>query len=434
MTESLQLEELFELLRIESISSDGAHPQELRAAADWVARLVGDARVIEGFGNPVVDGLIPASAPNAPTVVAYGHYDVQAPGDPALWDSPAFEPEVRDGWLYARGASDDKGNYWTLLRAALDMAAAGELGVNVRVIADGEEEIGGHSVIDYLATLDDRFDAAVIFDGGMASDEVPAVTTALRGLTGFQLRLVANAKELHSGLYGGAAANPVHDLLGVLSAVAGRDDLFAEGAAPVTDEERAGWGTLPSGADMLRSGGATPADDRAAEEFYDRTWGKPSLTVHSIGSGDPTIHKTSIGAEARASLSLRVAPGQDPHALGDLLERRLREACPPHATLELERWPDGEPAYVLPEDPVIASAMAAIERATGAAPVAMRSGGSIPIMAALVARGTPTVLSGFASVDDNIHSPNERMRVRNLEWAVASAREIYRGLAETLRA
>src|SRR3954453_7648694 len=223
MSPELQLEELFELLRIESISSDGAHPRELREAADWVARLVGDAHVVEGFGNPVVDGLIPASAPNAPTVVAYGHYDVQAPGDPALWDSPAFEPQVRDGWLYARGASDDKGNYWTLLRAALDMAAAGELGGNVRVIADGEEEIGGHSVIDYLATLDDDFAAAVIFDGAMASGGVRALPTPRRGVVGFQVRLVTNRKELHSGLYGGAAANPVHDLVAVLGAVAGHD-------------------------------------------------------------------------------------------------------------------------------------------------------------------------------------------------------------------
>src|SRR3954453_11790744 len=215
MSPELQLEELFELLRIESISSDGAHPRELREAADWVARLVGDAHVVEGFGNPVVDGLIPASAPNAPTVVAYGHYDVQAPGDPALWDSPAFEPEVRDGWLYARGASDDKGNYWALLRAALDMAAAGELGGNVRVIADGEEEIGGHSVIDYLATLDDRFDAAVIFDSGMIGTDQPAITTALRGLAGFQVRVVSGEKELHSGMFGGAAANAVHDLVAV---------------------------------------------------------------------------------------------------------------------------------------------------------------------------------------------------------------------------
>src|SRR5262249_15309905 len=151
---------------------------------------------------------------------------------------------------------------WALLRAALDLAAEGELRVNVRVIADGEEEIGGHSVIDYLATLDDGFGAAVIFDGGMATGEIPAITTALRGLAGFQVRLVSNAKELHSGLYGGAAANPVHDLMAVLAAVAGQDAQFAAGVAPVTDQERAGWATLPSGAEMLSGAGATPADER----------------------------------------------------------------------------------------------------------------------------------------------------------------------------
>src|ERR1044071_5969433 len=124
-------------------------------AAGWIAQLVGDARVVEGFGNPLVDGLIPASQPDAPTVLAYGHYDVQAPGDLALWDSPPFAPETRDGWLYARGASDDKGNFWTRLRAARDLAAEGVLPVNVRVIIDGEEEVGGHSVIHYLATVEE---------------------------------------------------------------------------------------------------------------------------------------------------------------------------------------------------------------------------------------------------------------------------------------
>jgi acetylornithine deacetylase/succinyl-diaminopimelate desuccinylase-like protein len=429
---TLQLDELFDLLRIESVSSDGAHQAELREAAAWVARMAGGGSLIEGFGNPLADALIPASVPDAPTVVAYGHYDVQAPGDADLWQSPAFQPEVREGWLYARGASDDKGNYWALIRAALDLAAAEQLGVNVRVIADGEEEVGGHSVIDYLATLEDRFDAAVIFDSAMASDELPAVTTALRGLVGFQLRLVSNARELHSGIYGGAAANPVHDLIAVLSAVAGNDRQFAAGVAPVTDQERSGWRQLPDGRLMLDGAGATAADDRAAAEFYDRTWAQPSLSVHSIGSGDPLLNKTSIGAEARASLSLRVAPGQDPAVMQEQLEQLLVAACPSHATLELNAWPPGSPAFVSPQEPVIASGMDAIERATGVRPLAMRSGGSIPVMAALVARGTPTILSGFATPEDNIHSPNERMRVRNLEWAVAAAAEIYRGLAETL--
>jgi len=428
------MRELEEFLRIPSISSDGRHPGELREAAEWVKRLVGDATISEDFGNPVVDGLIPASSNgDAPTVLAYGHYDVQSPGPDDLWDSPAFDPQVRDGWLYARGASDDKGNFYTLLRAALDLAAEGELGVNVRVIADGEEEVGGHSVIDYLAGVDDTLDAAVIFDGAMAASDLPAITNALRGLVGFQLRLVTNDKELHSGLYGGAVANPVHDLITLLAAVIGREEELSQGCAPVTDAERQGWGALPSGRSMLEDGGGTPADPDAAEEFYERTWARPSLTVHSISSGDPLLHKTSIGGEARASLSLRVAPGQDAQALHRELERRLRDACPPHARLELEPWPPGSPAYIAPDDVVIAAAAQAIERATGVRPVTMRSGGTIPVMAALLERGTPTVLSGFGTSEDNIHSPNERIRLRNLAWGLASAREIYRELARTLR-
>jgi acetylornithine deacetylase/succinyl-diaminopimelate desuccinylase-like protein len=424
--------ELEEWLRIESVSSDGKHPDELMEAARWVAALVADARVVEGFGNPVVDGLIPASRESAPTVIAYGHYDVQAPGPLELWESPPFEPSERDGWLYARGVSDDKGNFHALLRAALDLAEAGELPVNVRVLADGEEEVGGHSVLDYLDTLDDRFDAAVIFDSHIVGEGTPAITNALRGLVGFQVRLVSNAKELHSGMMGGVAANAVDDLITTLSAVIRHEADYTAGIAPVTDAERAGWATLPSGADELATAGGTPSDDRAVAEFYERTWAQPSLTVHSIGAGDPSLHKTSISPEARASLSLRLAPGQDPHAIQAELERHLRAACPAHATLELDAWPPGSPAYISPEEPVIVAAMAAMERATGVAPVTVRSGGSIPVMANLIDRGTPTVLSGFGSVEDQIHSPNERMLLRNLDWAYASAREIYLELGRSL--
>lgn len=338
---------------------------------------------------------------------------------------------MRDGRLYGRGVTDDKGNFHALLRAALDLAAEGDLPVNVRVMADGEEEIGGHSVIDYLASVDDHFDAAVIFDSGMVGTDQPAITTALRGLAGFQVRLVSADKELHSGTYGGAAANVVHDLFTLLAAVVGAEDDLAAGIAPVSEAERAGWATLPTGAEELAAGGGRPADDRAAEEFYERTWTRPSVTVHSIGAGDPLIHKTSISDEARASISVRLAPGQDAAAMGAELERRLRAACPPHADLELEAWPPGEPAYVSADDPAVRAAALAIERVTGKAPVMVRSGGSIPVMAALVGRGTPTVLSGFGTSEDNIHSPNESMSLRNLEWAYASGREIYRALAET---
>ncbi len=423
-----QLEQLSELLRIESISSDGAHPDELRAAADWVAALIGDARVLPEYRNPIVDGLIPASLPGAPTVLVYGHYDVQAAGDLGLWTTPPFEPTIRDGWLYARGVSDDKGNFYALVRAALDLAEAGELPVNVRVLSDGEEEVGGGSVVDHLATVEGEFAAAIVFDGHMVDAHRPAITTGLRGLVGCQLRVVSGERELHSGLYGGAAANAVDDLQTILAAVIGHEHEFADGIAPVSDAERAGWSELPTGAELLAEAGARPKDDAAARDAYDRIWAQPSLTVHSIGAGDPALHKTSISVEARASLSLRLAPGQDTEPMWERLQARLHDACPAHATLELDPWPMARPAYVDPGHPVLQAAFAGIERATGVRPLAIRSGGSIPIGAALVARGIPAILSGFGAAEDNIHSPNEGMELRRLEWALASAREIYLSL------
>lgn len=431
-TTEAALAELGELLRIESISSDGSHSRQLREAAEWIARLIGGAEVTQERGNPIVDGLIPASRPGAPTVAVYGHYDVQAPGDPQLWTSPPFDPQVRDGWLYARGVSDDKGNLYALLRAALDQAAAGELAVNVRVLCDGEEEFGGHSVLHHLAGIDDRIDAAIIFDAHMVGDGRPAITTGLRGLVGFQLTLTSGRQEVHSGLLGGAAANAVHDLNTVLAAVTELPEEFERGIAPVSDAERAGWATLPGGAEYLAEAGATAADDRAAAELYDRIWARPSLTVHSVAAGDPSLIKTSIQPAARASLSLRLAPGQDPAAMQELLERRLRAACPARAELVLEPWPQGSPAWVDPGGPVLQAAFAAIERATGVRPLAVRSGGSVPIGAAFVERGTPLVLSGFGTALDNIHSPNERLMLRNFEWALASAGELYRGLGRAL--
>ena len=424
------MEQLYELLRIESVSSDGAHPRELRAAADWVADLIGGATVTEEHGNPLVDGLIPASVAGAPTVIAYGHYDVQAPGPIELWDSPPFEPQVRDGWLFGRGVTDDKGNFYSVLRAALDLAAGGELGVNVRVLADGEEEIGGHSVIHHLATVEGEFAAALIFDGGMVDAHRPAITTGLRGLAGAQLRLQTGRRELHSGIYSGAAANAVHALHTVLAGLIDLPEGVHAGIAPVSEQERSAWATLPAGADVLADAGAIAADPGAGAAFYDRTWALPAFTVHSIEAGDARLHKTSIQQEAIASVSLRLAPGQDAEAMSALMERTLRAACPDHCTLEIDMWPPAQPAWIDPDQPVLRAAFDAIERATGARPLATRSGGTIPVAAALVGRGIPTILSGFGTDDDNIHSPNERIELRRLEWAMASAREIFVALSQ----
>jgi len=427
---TINLKQLYELLRIESVSSDGAHPRELRAAADWVADLIGGATVTEEHGNPLVDGVIPASVAGAPTVIAYGHYDVQAPGPAELWDSPPFEPEVRDGWLFGRGVTDDKGNFYAVLRAALDLATAGDLGVNVRVLADGEEEIGGHSVIHHLATVEGEFAAALIFDGGMVDAHRPAITTGLRGLAGAQLRLTTGRRELHSGIYSGAAANAVHALHMVLAALLDLPEGFHAGIAPVSDQERSAWATLPPGADVLADSGAVPADAGAGAAFYDRNWALPAFTVHSIEAGDARLHKTSIQQEAIASASLRLAPGQDAEAMSALMERTLRAACPDHCSLEIDMWPPAQPAWIDPDQPVLRAAFDAIERATGTRPLATRSGGTIPVAAALVGRGIPTILSGFGTDEDNIHSPNERIELRRLEWAIASAREIFIALSQ----
>ena len=423
------LAELSELLRIESVSSDGAHPAELRTAADWIAALIGgDASVTTAHGNPLVDGTIPASRRDAATVIAYGHYDVQAVGPLELWESPPFEPTIRDGWMHCRGVTDDKGNFYAVLRAALDLAAAGELGVNVRVFADGEEEIGGHSVIHHLNGVEGDFAGALIFDGGMVDARRPAITTGLRGLVGAQLRLRTGRRELHSGMYGGAAANAVHELHAVLGRLIDLPAEFAEGIAPVTDEERSDWTALPAGPDVLRDAGALPLDAAAGAEFYERTGARPSLTVHSVGAGDPTLHKTSIVQEALASVSLRLAPGQDAEAMSERFEQLLQSAIREGVSLDVDMWPAAQPAWMDPHDPVLRAGFEAIEHATGVRPLAVRSGGTIPVAAAFTARGIPTILSGFGTDDDNIHSPNERMELRRLDWAYASAREILQAL------
>jgi acetylornithine deacetylase/succinyl-diaminopimelate desuccinylase-like protein len=335
---------------------------------------------------------------------------------------------VRDGWLHARGVADDKGNLHAIVRAALDLAAEGALPVDVRLICDGEEEIGGHSVIDHIAAIEEPIDAAIVFDSLMAAPRLPSLTTALRGIVGFQVRLRTNEREVHSGMFGGAAANALHDLMRTLAAVVDLPEPLRAGVEPPDEEELAGWSRLPAGARELSSVGAVPADERAADELYERTWAGPSLTVHSLAAGNPALQKTSIPPEASASLSLRLAPGQDAEGVAAELERLLREACPAHAQLELRPWPSAAPARIPLDRPELRAAVAALERATGVAPVTLRSGGSIPLVASLVERGIPVILSGFASALDNIHSPNERMELERLEWAYRSGRELFLGL------
>ncbi|HEY2218787.1 MAG TPA: M20/M25/M40 family metallo-hydrolase [Gaiellaceae bacterium] len=431
-------DELAEFLRIPSISADPAHAGHVEEAGEWVCHFVrgagGEATLVDWQGQPLAVGEIRASTPNAaPTILCYGHFDVQPPDPLELWDSEPFEPEVRDGYLYCRGAADDKGQLYMLLAAARELALAGELPVNVRFTCDGEEETGGHSIVDYLAADNRGADAAIIFDGGMIRRDVPAINVATRGLVYFHVTLRSGERDLHSGLFGGAALNAAHALVHTLEPLLARDGRLVEplrmGLAPPTEEELAGWRELPPGRAELEAAGARPSDPRAADELYLRTFAEPSLEINGIESGSPRLQKTVLPVVAHANVSIRLAPGQDPEVIAPTLERLLHEGAPEGAELEVERWSSSPPGLVPPDAPAIKLCQNAFERVVGRRPALIRSGGTIPIVPALAAKGIPAVVTGFSLPDAQIHSPNERLVADYVPLGIATARELFRELA-----
>lgn len=432
---------LAELIAIPSVSADPAHARDVEAAAAWVAAQIrgagGTADVVPwNGGRPLVVGEVPASVrpESAPTVLCYAHFDVQ-PHDPLeLWESPPFELVERDGWLYARGVADDKAHLVMLVEAARELAAAGKLPVNVRFAFDSEEEVGGQSVVEWVAGDVRGADAALVLDGDLAEPGVPTFYTALRGLCYFHVRVRTGERDLHSGLFGGAALNAMHALLQALSAVLPREGRLPEplraGIVPPGPEEVASWSALTPGAEMLAGVGARPADARAAEEFYLRTWAEPSVDVHGLGGGSPDLVKTVLPVEARANVSVRIVPGQSVGEISAAFERLLREAAPEGAELEVELQSHGEPALVSPDEPAVAAARAAFERVLGRESLLVRVGGSIPVAQALVARGIPAIVTGLATRDANAHSPNERFPAEYLALGVEAVQETYRRLGE----
>jgi acetylornithine deacetylase/succinyl-diaminopimelate desuccinylase-like protein len=435
------LDELFDWLRIPSISTGGGDPADLARAADWAAQKVrragGEAELVttrEG-GNPLVIGELRASDPTAadaaPTVLIYGHYDVQGAEPLDLWTSPPFEPEVRDGRVYARGAADDKGNFLPLLHAACELAKAGELPVNVRVAIEGEEEAGGESISAWLKDDPRGADAAIVYDSGMVGPDRPAITVGLRGVYLMTFDVRAAERDLHSGMYGGSALNALHALHRGLAAVIPdadgrvRDELRV-GIVPPSDEERASWADLPAGEEALRAAGARPSYPGAGAEFVERNGSDTAVDVDQIVAGDT---RTVIPAVARATVSIRVAPGQDVDAMGAELERLIREALPDGAEMTVRSRHSAPPAHFPADSPALRIAGDAIERAVGVAPAYVRSGGAIPFVADLGEKGIPTIVTGFVLPDDPFHAPNESFSLRGLELGYRSARELLTGLA-----
>ena len=430
-------DELAELIAIPSVSADPARAEDVGRAAEWLAGFVrgagGSAEVVPTDTQPLILGELPASNGARATVLVYGHVDVQPPDPLELWDSDPFTLEERDGWLYARGVVDDKGQLYMLAKAAAELHAAGELPVTVRFACDSEEETGGHQIVDFLAADERGADAAVIFDSGMTRRGVPEFSVATRGVIYFHLTVRTGARDLHSGLFGGAALNALHALNETLAAVRAENGRLPEplrqGIAAPSDEERAAWAELVPGEEMLAEAGARPDDLEAAEEFYLRTTAEPALDVHGIIGGSPVLLKTVLPVEAEANLSIRLAPGQDVETIAAAVEKLLRDAAPAGAELELARLSSAAAGLVPPDAPAVQLGLEAFERAMGRRPLLVRSGGTLPIVPALVDKGIPTIVTGFATPESNIHSPNERLLAEYMPLGIETAKELYRRLA-----
>jgi acetylornithine deacetylase/succinyl-diaminopimelate desuccinylase-like protein len=440
---SSQLAELIDLLRIPSVSADPARAGDVRAAADWIVAFIraagGTAGLAGSRERPFVDALIPASedSASAPVILVYGHFDVQPPAPLELWESDPFSPEVRDGWLYARGVADDKGQLWSLLRAAADLAGEGKLPVNLRFCCDSEEEVGGTSIVEFVEREAANAQACVIFDAPMLDAGTPVFTTGTRGTLYLHVEVRTGTSDLHSGMYGGAALNALHVLVACLSNILQRDgrlpaELLVDVLAPSEDELR-GWDGLPDGAATLAARGATATDETAADEFYLRTWALPSLDINGIEGGSPVLQKTIVASTARANLSLRLAPGQTVRRMTPIVEELLSRRLPDGAELSVEVVASCDPGVTRTDSQALQLAGDAFERALGKRPLLLRSGGSLPIMPALERLGLPAIVSGFDVPGGNVHAPNERMLVTHLGLAVAASRELFLALGELER-
>jgi acetylornithine deacetylase/succinyl-diaminopimelate desuccinylase-like protein len=433
------VEELKELLRIPSVSTAPEHKGDVRKAAEFVEeglRKAGmeNVRLIEttaGLGHPLVYGEW-LKKPGAPTVLCYGHYDVQ-PAEPLEeWKSPPFEPTERDGNIYARGAVDDKGQMWMHVKAleAL-MQADGTLPVNVRVIVEGEEEVGGEGIAHFVREHGEQLkaDAALVSDTEMFAPELPTLCVGLRGMIYTELEVRGSATDLHSGMYGGAAPNAFVALAQVIAKLKGEDGRisipgFYDGVEEPTKDELAAWKSLPFDEEHYRKTevGSTALTGEAGYSVLERTWSRPTMDVHGMPGGFTGAGaKTVIPAKALAKVSFRLVPEMKPEATFAKYKKFVEEICPKGVTCEVRMIHSGEPIVVSTDNEYIRAAADAMKDVWGKETVYVRGGGSIPIVGDFVRElGIPTVMMGFGLPDDNLHAPNEKFHLANFHRGIAS--------------
>ncbi|NNC89437.1 MAG: dipeptidase [Akkermansiaceae bacterium] len=438
------VDDLFELLRFPSVSTESRHKEDVERCAEWIAARISaaglDGSVHFTPGHPVVlarnehrDG--------RPNVLLYGHYDVQ-PVDPLeLWESPPFEPEVRDGKIWARGATDNKGQFFAhLCGIAETMEEKGDLPVNLTILLEGEEEIGSPNLRPFLEAHRDELkcDVVVVSDTGMVAPGVPTLGYGLRGIACCEFTVRGPSRDLHSGVYGGTVANPaaaIAHLLASLHDAGGRVliDGFYDDVRDLEDWERTMWKGVPGMAaqDLLEVTGAPQLHGEAGYSPAERLWARPTAEVNGMGGGyQGEGSKTVLPAQAFAKLSFRLVPDQDPIDILKKAGRHLEAHCPEGVTLEIKRGHHGMPYAADPHTGFGKAAQEALRKTFSADPVLIREGGSIPIVQDFKeVLGADTLLLGLALPDCRIHSPNENFLMENFVAGIRLNRILLEELA-----
>jgi acetylornithine deacetylase/succinyl-diaminopimelate desuccinylase-like protein len=437
-------EELFEFLRIPSVSARSEHKTDVAKAANWLARRMAGAgltaEVVPTAGHPVVLGEWRKAGPGRKTILVYGHYDVQ-PAEPLeLWESPPFEPEIRNGRIYARGAVDDKGQLYLHIKAIeAHLATRGNLPVNVIVLAEGEEEVGSAHLAEFIekhaARL--RCDGVVISDSSMFAPGLPSLLFSLRGLAYVQIDVTGPSTDLHSGSYGGAVVNPAtvlaqilasfHDADGRVS-VPGFYDKVREWDKAVREQFRA----LPFSDEGFRiETGAPSLGGEAGYSTLERIWTRPTLDVNGLLSGyTGEGAKTVLPSKAMAKVSCRLVPDQQPEEIANLLSAHCRNVSPQSVTVSVRQLHGGWPWRATLEGPLFEAGRRALQRAFGRAPVLAGEGGSIPVVTDFQrVLGGPILLMGFGLPGENAHAPNEWMSDENFRTGMKAVALLWEELA-----
>jgi acetylornithine deacetylase/succinyl-diaminopimelate desuccinylase-like protein len=422
------LNDLLSFLRIPSISTLPEHKKDMEIAARWVANQLEelsfeDIAIMPTAKHPVVYGAWMKAGSQAPTILVYGHYDVQ-PVDPLeLWKTDPFDPQIRDDNVYSRGASDMKGQIVAHLKAMESILQHGDLPVNIKYMIEGEEEIGSPSLETFLEQNGDLFqcDFCLNADSGILGAEIPSLTYALRGLAYYEIRLQGPSNDLHSGIYGGAVVNPGNILSNLIAGMKDKDFRvtlpgFYDNVRPLSEDERQELAKLPQSEDWwLKQSGASALDGEKGYTPTERATARPTLDVNGLLSGFiGEGSKTVLPAKAMAKISMRLVPDQRPDLVKQSLETYLAENVPPGISWQLMDLSSCMPGIIDRNSSAVKAASRALERVWGKSPLFKREGGSVPVVGLISEMlGVNSLLLGFGLPDDNLHAPNEKLHLPN---------------------